>query len=146
MQITTEPTRVAGPSGGPTTDLRPSGDDHGGSGGPGPVPGPRAETALAFVAIRLLVRIDDRASRPAAWATIGFAREVERIRAQLAPVRTRRSLQDAYGRESFRVALDDDPDRIDALTPVRLAYALRWLELRDGCVGPTWPAMMGACG
>lgn len=142
MQITTDPTHDPGPLSGPTTD-RYLGDDPGDAVSIADRP---LGAALAFVAVRLLPRLGDRAKRPAAWATIEFGREVERIRAQLAPVRTRRSLQDAYRRESFWVASGPDLHRPEDLSPVRLAYALRWLELCDGCVGPTWPAMMGPCG
>ena len=46
----------------------------------------------------------------------------------------------SYGREAFHLVLSraerDDP------SPIRLAYALRWLELRDGATGPSWPALL----
>ncbi len=42
----------------------------------------------------------------------------------------------SYGREAFHLVLSraelDDP------SPIRLAYALRWMELRDGATGPSW--------
>ena len=28
------------------------------------------------------------------------------------------------------------------VSPMRVAYALRWLELQQGSTGPSWPAMV----
>jgi hypothetical protein len=102
---------------------------------PAPVPAPTR--ALALDALRLLRRLRDPARRPDRWAQPSFRREIELIRAHLAPLRTRNALAASYGRESFHLAPDeaarDDPGA------VRLAYALRWLELGDGDVGSIWP-------
>jgi hypothetical protein len=52
-------------------------------------------------------------------------------------VRSRRVLAASFGREAFHVvptaAERDDP------SPIRLAYALRWMELGGGATGSAWP-------
>ncbi|MFP5341343.1 MAG: hypothetical protein ACLGIJ_00250 [Candidatus Limnocylindria bacterium] len=53
-------------------------------------------------------------------------REIEAVRRHLAPFRSRAALARSYAREAFHVLpgpADDEPGA------VRLAYALRWLEL-----------------
>ena len=118
---------------------RPSGDllPSGGSLAPAPVPAPAR--ALALDALRLLRRLRDPARRPDRWSDPSFGREIELVRIHLAPLRSRKALAASYGREAFHITLDetarDDPGA------VRLAYALRWLELGDGVTGPSWPAM-----
>jgi hypothetical protein len=93
--------------------------------------------ALALDGLRLLRRLRDPARRSERWAQASFRREIELVRAHLAPLRTRKSLAASYGREAFHLTMDDagrdDPGA------VRLAYALRWLELGDGDIGPVWP-------
>jgi hypothetical protein len=117
-------------------DLLPSG----GTLAPAPVPAPAR--ALALDALRLLRRLRDPAQRPARWSQPSFAREIELVRSHLAPLRSRKALAASYGREAFHYALDetarDDP------SAVRLAYALRWLELADGVTGPGWSGMWEA--
>jgi hypothetical protein len=105
---------------------------------PAPVPAPAR--ALALDALRLARLLRDPSRRPPRWAQPGFAEEVEQIRRHLAPVRTRRTLASSYGREAFHLAppRGDDADA----APIRLAYALRWLELRDGATGPSWQALL----
>jgi len=101
---------------------------------PAPVPAPAR--ALALDALRLLRRLRDPARRSDRWSQASFRREIELVRAHLAPLRTRKALAASYGREAFHLSMDagrDDPGA------VRLAYALRWLELGDGDVGPVWP-------
>jgi hypothetical protein len=69
-----------------------------------------------------------------------FGAQVERVRRHLAPVRTRTSLAASFGREAFHIVPTtierDDP------SPIRLAYALRWMELRDGATGPSWSTLV----
>lgn len=107
---------------------------------PAPVPAP--SRALALDALRLIRGIRDPARRPARWAESDFGREIEMVRRHLAPVRSRRSLAASFGREAFHLRLTvserDDP------SPIRLAYALRWMELGDGVIAPTWPMIAGA--
>jgi len=114
----------------PSRDLLPAG----GLRAPAPVPAPAR--ALALDALRLLRRLRDPARRSDRWAQPSFRREIELVRAHLAPLRTRKALAASYGREAFHLSMDagrDDPGA------VRLAYALRWLELGAGDAGPVWP-------
>jgi hypothetical protein len=106
---------------------------------PAPVPAPAR--ALALDALRLIRALRDPSRRPARWAQPAFGAEVELIRRHLAPVRTRHTLAASYGREAFHVASDDRA--ADDPSPIRLAYALRWMELRDGATGPSWPTLVG---
>lgn len=102
---------------------------------PAPVPAPAR--ALALDALRLLRRLRDPARRPDRWSQPSFRREIELVRAHLAPLRSRKALAASYGREAFHTTLDtaarDDPGA------VRVAYALRWLELGIGDVAAFWP-------
>jgi hypothetical protein len=115
----------------PSGDLLPAD----GSQGPAPVPAPAR--ALALDALRLLRRLRDPARRPERWTEPAFRREIELVRAHLAPLRSRRALAASYGREAFHVVMDgaarDDPGA------VRLAYTLHWLELGQGDPGHLWP-------
>jgi len=110
----------------------------GGSLVPAPVPAPAR--ALALDALRLLRRLRDPARRPERWAEPSFGREIELVRAHLAPLRSRKALAASYGREAFHVTLD--PTARDDPGAVRVAYALRWLELGDGVSGPSWQALL----
>lgn len=116
----------------PSRDLLPDG----GVLAPAPVPAPAR--ALALDALRLLRRLRDPARRADRWAQPSFRREIELVRAHLGPLRTRKALAASYGREAFHLRLDD-ADREDP-GAVRLAYALRWLELGDGDTGAIWPS------
>jgi hypothetical protein len=132
------------------TGLRPGGPAGGISTRPGvllspgapflPAPVPAPARALALDAGRLARLLRDPARRPERWAQPAFGAQVELIRRHLAPVRTRRTLAQSYGREAFHLAPTpsdhSDPD------PIRLAYALRWLELRDGATGPSWQTLL----
>ncbi len=53
-------------------------------------------------ALLLLRSLRDRPRDAGPWGEPAFAREVDRIRAQLAPIRDRRGLAASYGREAFR--------------------------------------------
>lgn len=103
-----------------------------------PVPAPGR--ALALDALRLTRLLRDPGRRPARWTQPAFGAEVELIRRHLAPVRSRKTLAMSYGREAFHLA----STRIDHAdpNPARLAYALRWLELRDGATGPSWQTLL----
>ena len=114
----------------PSRDLLPGGGHH----VPAPVPAPAR--ALALDALRLVRRLRDPERRSDHWAQPSFRREIELVRAHLAPLRTRKALAASYGREAFHLSMDAGRDEPGA---VRLAYALRWLELGDGDVGPLWP-------
>jgi hypothetical protein len=103
-----------------------------------PVPTPAR--ALASDALRVIRALRDPARRPARWAQPTFGAEVELVRRHLAPVRSRQTLAASYGREAFHLVISrgerDDP------SPIRLAYALRWMELRDGATGPSWQSLL----
>ena len=101
---------------------------------------PAPARALALDALRVTRLLHDPSRRPERWEQPGFGAEVEQIRRHLAPVRTRQSLAASYGREAFHLALTRS-DQADP-SPTRLAYALRWLELRDGATGPSWQALL----
>ena len=105
---------------------------------PAPVPAPAR--ALALDALRVLRALRDPARRPERWAQPSFGAEVELVGRHLAPVRSRQTLAASYGREAFHLVISrgerDDP------SPIRLAYALRWMELRDGATGPSWQTLL----
>jgi hypothetical protein len=66
------------------------------------------------------------------WGDVVFRLQVEAIRAQLAPLRSRLALASSYGREAGHRRVDGRPTRpADPVTPLQVAYALRWLELAD---------------
>ena len=120
-----------GDQGRPSRDLLPAD----GLQAPAPVPVPAR--ALALDSVRLRRRLRDPARRPDRWSEPTFRREIDVVRAHLAPLRSRKALAASYGREAFHTSIDhaagDEPGA------VRLAYALRWLELGDGDVNAIWP-------
>ena len=59
------------------------------------------------------------------WRLPGFGREVDAIRAQLAPIKLRATLAASFSREAVRRTAVHGA----AATPLDLAYAVRWLEL-----------------
>ena len=108
---------------------------------------PRHEASrdLARIALDVVVRAVDPTSLPRRWSTLAFAREVAAVRAQLAPIRSRRSLAESFGREAA-IAATLTPPTIDPPQPpgaVRVAYAIRWLELGDDRVRPSWAEWTG---
>ncbi len=100
------------------------------------------QRALALDAVRLLRRIQDPIRRPDRWHDDDIARDIALIRRHLAPLRTRRALAASFTREAFHhrppVDAESDPG------PVRLAYAIRWLELGDGVERPAWPRLVAS--
>jgi hypothetical protein len=110
-------------------------------------PDARSETGrdLARIALDVVVRAVDPATLPRRWSTSAFAREVALVRDQLAPIHSRRSLAESFGREAA-VAATTTPATIvppQAPGPVRVAYAIRWLELGDERSRPGWDAWIG---
>jgi hypothetical protein len=70
------------------------------------------------------------ASADLPWLDRAFQCRVEAIRAQLRPVRSRGALISSYGREAAGRMIGGLPDRAaESVTPLQVAYALRWLEL-----------------
>jgi len=100
---------------------------------------------LARIALDVVVRAIDPVTLPRRWSTPAFAREVAEVRAQLAPIQSRRSLAESFGREAA-VAATTTPVTIappEPPGPVRVAYAIRWLELGDERMRPSWDAWIG---
>ncbi len=73
---------------------------------------------LRLTAWALRRMLTDPCRLPGAWRSPQFATRLDRIRAQLLPIRSLAALADSFTREH---GTDD--------TAVRLAYGLRWLEL-----------------
>lgn len=96
--------------------------------------------ALALDALRLGRALRDRSRWPASWGRPAFGAEVERHRRTVARIRTREDLTTAYERDVF---LDSGRRRPSAESAIRVAYALRWLELFDDATAPSWPALVG---
>ena len=119
----------------PLEDLLPS------SGALAPAPAPAPHRALALDAYRLRRSLRDPGRRPDAWADEAFGREVELIRRHLAPLRQRRSLAASFGREAFQ-SLDETSTDTTALGPIRVAYAIRWLELGGAGVLPPFDDLL----
>ena len=92
---------------------------------------------------------------PPRWRTPSFGRELGSVRAQLRPIRSRRALAASFSRDAA-IAATTPPEPIDttAVTssarslgldapgPVRVAYAIRWLELGDGRERAPWEAWL----
>ena len=124
--------------------LRPSGELLPSGGASGPAPALTPQRALALDALRVLRHIRGSIDTDAGWAEAAFGREIEAIRRQLAPIRSRSGLAASFSREAFhvrRATMDRGADAASDGTapgPVRVAYALRWLELGDGQSRPAW--------
>ena len=75
---------------------------------------------------------------PPVWRTPAFASRVESARAHLGAARSRAVLASSFEREACRLG----PATIGAARrteAVRVAYALRWIELARGVEQPVWP-------
>jgi len=123
-------------------ELLPPGDRLVPAPSPAPASGTTPQRALASDALRLLRQVRDPARRPQRWHDQGLARDVELIRRHLAPLRTRRALAASFGREAFHVAPPTAGPSAPDAGPVRLAYAIRWLELGDGTLCPPWATLL----
>jgi hypothetical protein len=125
----------------PVADLRPTAVDQTAV---APTPDPAAtdpDRLLALDAVSVVRRLR-RVHRPRRWSAPAFRSEVELIRTHLVPLRDRSSLASSFGREAFHVA----PGTAMPIehSAVRVAYALRWLELGDGTGSalPTWSQLL----
>ena len=96
-----------------------------------------ADGALAAEARRLIRRFSAPALIPPAWSEAAFIREVALVRAHLAPIRSRGGLAASFSREAFHARRVEGGD--DVPGAVRVAYALRWLELGSRRSVPAWP-------
>jgi hypothetical protein len=92
---------------------------------------------LAAEALRLRRRLADPAALPATWSERAFVREVALVRAHLAPIRSRAGLAASFSREAFHALPADEIG--EAPGAVRVAYAVRWLELGSGREWASWP-------
>jgi len=102
-------------------------------------PDPRHE--LARLALDLVVRTAEPIDLPARWSTYAFGREVDRTRAQLVPIRSRAALIASFSREASVAATRLLAPTGQPAGPVRVAYAIRWLELGDGRSRPSWASI-----
>ncbi len=94
---------------------------------------------LARLALDLVLRTSEPLRLPERWTRTPFGREVERTRGQLAPIATRTALAASFSREATVAATRTAPlSPTDPPGPVRVAYAIRWLELGDGRTRPDW--------
>jgi hypothetical protein len=79
-----------------------------------------------------------RPEPPRRWRAPAFARELALVRAHLSPIHDRALLASSFGREGAHVESDCvSMDRINRrlrVSPVHVAYALRWLELGEEAV------------
>jgi hypothetical protein len=82
---------------------------------------------LALDAVRLLRRWHAHPPAPDPWSDPRFLADVDAVRGQLQPIRTRRALAESFAREASRLTPAEPSAEAG---PVRLAYALRWSELR----------------
>jgi hypothetical protein len=101
---------------------------------------PRHE--LARLALDLVVRTAEPADLPTRWTTYPFGREVDRTRAQLAPIRSRTALLASFSREASIAVTRGVVESGLPAGPVRVAYAIRWLELGDGRPRPAWASFV----
>jgi hypothetical protein len=89
-----------------------------------------------------VVRTAEPVDLPDRWTTYPFGQEVERTRGQLAPIRSRAALFASFSREaSIAVTRGVATTGLPA-GPVRVAYAIRWLELGDGRRRPAWASFV----
>jgi hypothetical protein len=109
----------------------------------GQPPAPDLRHELARLALDLVVRTAEPADIPRRWTTPAFGLEVDRTRAHLAPIRTRAALLNSFSREASIAATRGGEASDLPAGPVRVAYAIRWLELGDGRCRPSWAAFLG---
>ncbi len=107
---------------------------------PDPVASPplSPDRSLALDALRLVRLVEGRARRPTRWSSRSFNREVDLVRAHLRPIRTRLSLAASFGREAFHGKAPAGTDQALSGSAVRVAYAIRWMELGDEIERPAW--------
>lgn len=119
-------------------DLLPSG------GAIGTAPALAPHRVLALDALHVLGGLRHLPRDAGLWGESAFAREVELVRGHLAPIRSRRGLAASFGREAACVRGIDRSDGSAMRRPLRVAYALRWLELGDGLARRGWTELVAA--
>jgi hypothetical protein len=121
-------------------DLLPPGGSLAPAPAPVPAKGVTLQRVLALDALRLMRDLRDPARRPDRWGDPAFARQTDLIRHHLEPLHSRRTLAASFGREAFQVAIEPG----DPVSPIRVAYAVRWLELGDGVGRSGWSVLIEA--
>jgi len=97
---------------------------------------------LGRLALDLVLRTSEPLRLPERWTRTPFGREVDRTRRQLAPIHTRSALAASFSREASVAATRSAPlTPADPPGPVRVAYAIRWLELGDERPRPGWSSI-----
>lgn len=97
-----------------------------------------AQRCLAADAAAVLAAVG-QGGGPGAWDRTGFARRVEAARRQLAPIGATRVLAESFRREAcVGAGMKRSADA------VRVAYAMRWLELTSGRALPPLHRWMAA--
>ena len=91
-------------------------------------------------------RLRDRPRDAGPWGEPAFAREVDRVLRDLAPIASRRALASSFAREAFRRPGPMTAREATVVEAVRLAYAVRWLELGEGQPRPRWSGSVTAGG
>ena len=74
---------------------------------------------------------------PPPWSRPTFAERVQAVRRQLAPLGSQRLLEASFAREALHAHPVVEPP-----TAVRVAYAIRWIELTLGPDLPAWPPVV----
>jgi hypothetical protein len=131
------PNGIAGP---PPEVLHPPGGSLASAPASVPAKGVMPQRVLALDALRLMRDLRDPARRPDRWGDPAFARQTDQIRRHLEPLHFRRMLAASFGREAFQVAIEP----VDPVSPIRVAYAIRWLELGDGVHRPGLSVLIGS--
>ncbi len=108
----------------------------------GDVPALAPHRTLARVALLVTRTLRDHPRDADPWGEPAFAREVDLIRSQLMPIRSRRGLATSFERESFQSREFAGPREPATMHAVRVAYALRWLELGDGILRRAWTGLV----
>jgi hypothetical protein len=88
-----------------------------------------------------------RADDPPTWTSRAFASRVQAARDQLAPIGRRAALVESLRREAGHGSrADASGSGRPGWQAVRVAYAIRWVELASGTVLPAWKAWTGLPG
>ena len=107
---------------------------------------PAPDRAPALDALHLSRELRTPIDPGGPWGEPAFGREVERVRRHLAPLHSRMTLMASFGREAFQHLGAGAEGGGPPLAAVRVAYALRWLELGDGQTRPPWRNLVEATG
>ena len=97
---------------------------------------------LALDALMVTRTLRDHPRDADPWGEPAFAREVDLIRSQLMPIRSRRGLAASFEREAFQSREFAGAREPATMRAVRVAYALRWLELGDGILRRGWTGLV----